>query len=265
MKFCNYVITLTVVAMIATACGNTAKNDGKSVENDSINAATAAVVEDSDDVATSRRGIDDIRESWKDKPIKVDAGKSEYGIKQLTQAFCKTFPQCKTNEALNVYFTDQEATGEDTYNVEVPWEDSDDRMVTFAIDCQPRNGYLRCMAEVQTDRFTYACFWNRRNGHKLFVVFMEECWESASWNQCLAVFYDFDPATAILTPEPELTDMIEKRMKDYDFYSIVLPEKGADITVIAFTEIQDEEDEEETGGYAELKLKWNGMTFDWEK
>jgi hypothetical protein len=65
-----------------------------------------------------------------------------------------------------------------------------------------------------------------------------------------------------MSPEPALTDLIEKRMRDYDAYSVVLPKEGKDIMVMGFI-FGDEEEEEDNSEYVELNLKWNGMTFNW--
>ena len=110
----------------------------------------------------------------------------------------------------------------------------------------------------QTDRFTYACYWNRKNGHKLFAAFMEECWESVDWDQCLVVFYDYDPSTGNMKPEPALTKMIEERVKDYMCYYLRLPEEGKDIEVIGVESMEEEASADEM-----FTLIWNGQTFDW--
>ena len=88
---------------------------------------------------------------------------------------------------------------------------------------------------------------------------MEECWEQLDWDQCLICFYDYDPATGVMTPEPALTEMIEKRMKQYELcYYIQLPEEGKDIEVTGVDSVEEDACADET-----FTLKWDGMTFKW--
>lgn len=227
-------------ALMMTACDNKQKNDGKSVESD---VATAAPVDedDSEELSDDPTGILSIRQAWTNNTISVEAGDAP-GIEQLAFAFCQMYPQCETNKALMDYLASS--------------DDFDRNM--FNVDCQPRNGYIRCMMQVQTAPVTSACCWNRSNNHKLFAAYMESIHESGAWDEHLVVFYDYDPATDIMTPEPALTSMIEKRVKDADSYSVVLPEEGKDIIVYGYT-VNEEEDSADSD---EMKLKWNGMTFD---
>lgn len=240
--------------LMISACGNSQKNNDKSVDSDSTkDTPTAAQAEEEEDYYdTPSRGIDAIRAAWKSKTIKVDAGTTAPDIKELAFAFCKTYPQCETNRALMGYLNSPESSTKDEYELGL------DDGFNYFINCIPKEGYIRCMGEIEVDRFTYGCYWNRENGHKLFAAFMEECWETADWDQCLVVFYDYDPATDVLTPEPALTDMIENRMKDYFIYIVRLPEEGKDIEVVGFESIEEDACADET-----FTLKWNGNTFNW--
>ena len=247
-----------------SACDGKLKKDGESAESvntESEAAASRSAVDAAEEgeegVDASRRGIESIREVWAGKPIKVNRSNTVPDILQYAKAFCQTYPQCETNRALGKFLASPDA---DKKECQLELASQDDGYTnTFHINSNPRNGYIRCMEGVQTDRFTYVCYWNRKDGHKLVAAFMEECWESPSWDQCLVVFYDYNPATDTMTPEPALTSMIERRMKRYDAYSVELPEEGKDIEVLGFT-IDEEED---SGEYDALKLKWNGQTFDW--
>lgn len=262
MKSKYLAIMLMAAGLMVAACNNSQKNDGKPAENNNTENVANLVDENAldEEVTPPVRTIESIREVWADQTIKVDAGTGTPGIKQFTLAFCNMYPQCETNEALRQYLTSPDAANVNEYKVDLKSHD-EDYVFTYHINCTPPKGYIRCMAEIQTNRFTYGCFWNRNNGHKLFAAYIEECWETSSWDECLVMFYDYDPATGIMTPEPALTSMIEQRMKHYGSYSVSLPEDGKDITVLGF--LFDEDDEMGDFDLVELKLKWDGMTFEW--
>ena len=244
-------IVMLGVGMLVSACGNNQRNDAEVTKSDSAKSETlvAQTEAEVDDYETPERGIDAIRKEWVGKTLKVDAGKGALGIKDFALAFCKAFPQCGTNKALGEFFASPNAN-QNEFVLE--------KEESYQIECNPRNGYIRNMAMTQTDRFTYACYWNRKNGHKLFAAFMEECWESVDWNQCLVVFYDYDPSTGNMKPEPALTKMIEERVKDYMCYYLRLPEEGKDIEVIGVESMEEEASADEM-----FTLIWNGQTFDW--
>ena len=248
------------------ACNNSQKTDGQgrpesnSTEKIAKARTTAAQSDDEDDFVAPVRTIASIRKEWAGKSIKVDTDNKLPAIKQFALAFCETYPQCKTNEAMRQYLSDSEAAKKDEYhiNIDNPDYDFDDE---FQMYCNPQNGFIRSMELLETDRFTYLCYWNRKDGHKLVAAYMEECWESSNWDQCLALFYDYDQATGIMKPEPALTEMIEKRMKGYDAYWVTLPEEDKDITVSGLY-INDEEDYDDDECES-MTLKWNGTTFEW--
>ena len=123
------------------------------------------------------------------------------------------------------------------------------------------NGYLACLALLQYDTVTECCYWNRNNGHKLVAFWLSATFENSSLDRHLAAFYDYDPATGIMTPEPKLTQMIEQAASQYDAYSVRLPEEGKDIMIYDYT-INEEEDSAEIKNYA---LRWNGYDFKLEE
>lgn len=259
-------IMLMMSGLIVSACSNKLKSYGSDVESDSIESdSIARVTQRLDSIEAEyyvkERSIESIRRVWADKKIKVDADPAALGISQLALAFCQTYPQCDTNEALRRYLVAPHTDGKDLDSLSFK-SPTYKHTFTYWIEPALKNGYIRSMGETEVGRTTYVCFWNRKNGHKLFAVFMEECWETSTWEDCLVVFYDYDPATRVMSPEPALTDLIEKRMRDYDAYSVVLPKEGKDIMVMGFI-FGDEEEEEDNSEYVELNLKWNGMTFNW--
>ena len=76
------------------------------------------------------------------------------------------------------------------------------------------------------------------------------------------VFYDYDPDTGMMTPEPELTNMIEKRAKGYTCYYLDLPEEGKDIQMTVVDDHGNDMDEDWTE--ESFVLKWDGQSFGWK-
>jgi hypothetical protein len=251
-------IALMAAGLMMTACGNSQKNESAAIEGDSARSeATAAQAEDEDEFEVPERGIDAIRREWAGKPLKVEV-KGTLGIKDFALAFCKAYPQCETNRDLEKFLSSPNANKEEYYE-EGDFPNTGE--MGYQIYNKARNGYIHCMLLSETGRDTYACYWNRKNGHKLFAAFMEECWEHTDMDQCLVVFYDYDPATGNMKPEPALTKKIEERVKsdDYLYYYVTLPEEGKDIEVVAIVS-----DEPEASSDEMWVLKWNGQTFEWE-
>ena len=262
-------IMVLAACMMMAACGDNQKKNDQTAEDESGEkvmtaedaTADAEAVVDEEDYEIPHRGIETIRKVWADKSLTVDGDKSKVGIKELMKAFSGAYPQCETNEALRRYFADKDAAGKDEFSLEIEQKESN-YPTRYDITCNARNGFIRSMGWVETDRFTYGCFWNRKNGHKLFAAYMDECWESASWDQCLVVFYDYDPATGTMTPEPELTNMIEKRAKGYTCYYLDLPEEGKDIQMTVVDDHGNDMDEDWTE--ESFVLKWDGQSFGWK-
>ena len=249
-------IALMAAGLMMSACGNQQKNEGAAAEGDSTK-SEATADEDEEEFEAPKRGIESIRKEWAGKSLKVEA-KDAVGIKALALAFCKAYPQCETNKDMRDFLSSPNADKEE-YSEEKDYQKTEE--FSYLIYNQPSNGYIRCMLFTETNRFTYACYWNRKNGHKLFAAVMDECWEQVNMDQCLVVFYDYDPATGIMKPEPALTQMIEERVKggDYLCYYVSLPEEGKDIEVSAVIS-----DEPEASSDDMWVMKWNGQTFDWE-
>ncbi|MBQ6964696.1 MAG: hypothetical protein IJP82_03270 [Bacteroidaceae bacterium] len=244
MKTNVLAIALMVANLLLMACNNNPKTNSEPVESDNmkdvVTATPADTIADNDPAS----GIVAIRKAWTDTPIKVSANTSTPGIEQFALAFCKAYPQIETNKVLRDYLLSP----------------TDYKNELYGVYSHPNDGFLRCLMLVETVHETMTCYWNRKNGHKLFAAFMEERNESGK-GDCLAVFYDYNPATDIMTPEPAQTDMIEQRMKKYDNYSLILPQEGKDITVYGYI-IDEEMDNADS---KELTLKWNGLTFEWDE
>ena len=232
---------MMMAAMLMVACGDKQKNNGKPVDSDKLRGKVTATTKTDAAPASSDDpfGIASIRKAWTGKTIEVDAGDVDRGIEQFAIAFCDAYPQCETNKAMLDYLM------------------SGKKDELYDVISKPRNGYARCIMKVETIHVTEMCYWNRQNDHKLFAAFMSAASESGEEDN-LVVFYDYDPATDVLTPEPELTNMIERRVKGYDSFAVDLPDEGKDIIIHAYT-VDKENDSAESD---DTTLKWNGMTFE---
>lgn len=189
-----------------------------------------------------------IRKNWRYRTVELLPGNyTTPGIEQFAFALCMeseqiTFPP---NHAIQHYLVGPENLDKDY----------------FSLTCQPKSGYLRCDALIQFDLYTEECYWKRANGHCLIGEFMAEEYEIPSKNDQIVLFYDYDPATKTLTPEPNIADMIEQKMLPFDKYRAHMPEKGKDISISAYNVYYEEDTVEET----EFLLKWDGNAFKWAK
>ena len=191
-------------------------------------------------------GIAEIRKRWRYEDFQLYRGdETNPGIEQFAYAFCLQFNEFPPVNAMHRYLTGP--------------ENSDKNY--FKVDCQSKNGYIRCDAATQYDFYTESCYWKRNNGHVLLGVFMAEEYENPSKNDQLTLFYDYDPATYTLTPEPAISDMIEKRMNEFDKYRALLPAKGKDIKINAYMC----DYEYDSADITEYTLKWDGQSFKWVK
>lgn len=249
MKNTILAIVFLAAGLMMAACGDNQKNNGKAVDNNTAESvATAALSEEvapePEEEIDELDAIKVIRNEWMDKPINVEGDKMTAGIEQFTLAFCKMYPDFVVNKMLRDYLIAPQ----------------DYKNELYGIDNQSDNGFVRCMMMVETPHETDACYWNRKNGHKLFAAYMQAGYENGD-SEDLVVFYDYDPATGVMTPEPELTDKLEKHGKDYDYYEVRLPQEGKDIILYVCTENK----EMENFDCDEQQVKWDGMTFNFKK
>ena len=118
------------------------------------------------------------------------------------------------------------------------------------------------MGMVQVSWDMVCCYWNRDNGHKLVAFWMEQGHESdPSLGDNLLAFYDYDPATDVMTPDPEIGKRIADAMAQYDGYGVRLPDEGKDIELVGYM-FDLENDSAESTDYL---CRWNGNDFALEK
>lgn len=249
MKKCMFWMVLATTALMLAACGGkTAKTESEDEKSETaaVQEETTGMDEDDSDVLDGYKQIDKIRQVWASQTIATEG--KDVNIGMLAKAFCKQYADYQPNKVLLRYLN-----GDKNYNEGMPF--------SYDVRDMASNGYLRCLALLQYDMLTDCCYWNRNNGHKLVAFWLSSTYESSTMDRHLAAFYDYDPSTGIMTPEPKLTQMIEKTASQYDAYSVQLPEEGKDIMIYDFT-INEEEDSADSKNYA---LRWNGYDFKLEE
>ena len=241
MKKTLFAFMVMAASVMLVACNKSQKNDGKAVEgNKAKSEVLASKSEKASASSDDPSGIASIRKAWTGKTIEIGAGDTPR-IEHFGLAFCQEYPQCETNRVLGEYLMSPKDFKNDLYDVQ---------------DVE-KNGYISCQMRTEITPHTDICYWNRQNSHKLFAAFMHWATEGGE-EENLVVFYDYDPATDAMTPETELTNMVERRVKGYDSYEVELPNEGKDLLIHCYS-YNEKEDNAEVD---DINLKWNGMTFD---
>ncbi|MBR5687431.1 MAG: hypothetical protein IKX36_05690 [Prevotella sp.] len=194
------------------------------------------------EVQVESSAIHDIESVWISNDIDVDSGDITPDIETFACAFCDAYPDYEPNQALYSYLVNPRGY------------DPEDN--GFFIDNQRKYGYISVRQETELDWLTTCCYWNRNDGHKLFAVWMVEEHEDSSDEARLLLFYDYDPYTDTMTPEPKLTRKVERAMEDFDSYDVKLPAQGKDIELIGYVY---DHDSSENSYYM---LHWNGYDFE---
>lgn len=238
MKIRTLIMALAAFSFMLTACGNKQANQEQNTENPTETVAEEEPTFTADDV----NQIGAIISVWEEMPITVAAVDGMSDIKCVAKAFCSEFSNYEPNKVICDYINNPESETEN-----------------FMVESKEENGYIACKGMFQYNEDTYCRIWERENGHKLVGFWLIENSENGDETTLLA-FYDIDPETNIMTPEPELTKKIEEAMAQYDSYAFNMPEEGEDAGVMGYKAT--EEDGFETAYYI---LHWNGGEFIMEK
>lgn len=156
--------------------------------------------------------ISDIYEGWANQTItKVENGK----FVTLLQAFNRVWPNSDLSCILEVI---KEGAAEKMLD-----EDTGLKVINDS-----RNGYVS-LSDAGTDgSYMSACVWNRTNGHKLLAICMGK-----PTDPCLdfVCYYDYNPKTKTLKPEPELQNVFDRRFKNSQVFNI-LPRVGKELKIM---------------------------------
>ena len=230
-------IWLAALSLMLTACGEKKAKDVL-VAEDKTEAVSETQTEDEDYAPESE--VDVVSSVWEMSPLTGVAKDGKAGIEQFADKFCYEYNNYKPNQVLCDYLRDPAKYDNEDFN----------------INCQPKKGYISCRGLFQSGYDTECCYWKRKNGHSLVAFWLDEGHESGAEYQLLA-FYDYDPDTDTMTPEPALSKKLTDVVDKYDSYSVTLPEEGKDIELIGYTDDEEEEDCIATC----FQAHWNGNDF----
>ena len=244
------VIMAIVCVAFLTGCGKSAKEgenvpdeskDNKEVVTESAEAQDESESADTDENVES--GLYDVTSNWKQTPITVSPKGAKVNIQDFAQAFCSQYDRYEPNKKMLKYLANPKA-----YNEEAE---------IYRVESDITNGYIRSFLLTEVGRLTQMCYWNRKNGHSLVGVFMENGSENSK-SENVFMFYDHDPKTNIMTPDLNVYKVVEKVALDkaFDEYLLELPQKGQDIVVNLYSD-----DGEDGYDVTEKTLKWTGDTF----
>ena len=127
----------------------------------------------------------DVANSWRNQVIAVKGGGQAPDVMTLLQAFHKQLPTWVTGEVLkrakNLKDGEQYESEED-----------------YRVLVNRRNGYVDLASGTDIDQMQ-ACVWKRKNGHRIFAISLYEQHDPVTNLLC---WYDYDPQTETLKPDP---------------------------------------------------------------
>lgn len=248
MKRILVITLILLLPFLMAACGSKKNDIAKVTAEEAVEAGIDA--EDTDEDQYSNEVIPIIK-VWRNQPIRVEAADGKPGIKQFASAFCKTYPDFSPGQYLLEYLKD-------------PARYEQEKRSFCWVRDESSLGFISSQILVQVVWELDCCYWKRDNGHILFAAHLaqgSEAWDSELEDD-LITFYDYDPATGIMTPEPELSEKVEELGNNYDTYIVNFPVEGKDISMHVYN-FEDEQDGEfEVTDDIEYKLIWNGHTFE---
>ena len=264
MKRNAILVAVAALSFMLTACGEKKADKAQADENQKESTVQEQTVADDenaiadeefmgdgeledDGVAPGDCEIPAIRKAWAKREISPVAADKGADITHLAYAFCTEYAKYLPNKSLAEYLEFP-----DRYNE----EEAD-----YRVEDQTKKGYLSCFMNRDLDWGVDCCYWNRSNGHQLVAFWLME--DHVSWDKYenLLVFYDYDPDTDTMKPEPALAEKMEKEMGAYDSYSFSLPADGKDIAVLCHNTLTNHDFSEEV----HFLYRWNGNDFKLEK
>lgn len=222
---------------------NAAENGG---EEDST--AVALVSEQPTDDETSADESSNkasVFEDWSTRPITVKTEGGKVDIHAFAKAFCQEYSAAEPCAKMLSYF-------KNPTDFEKPEE-------VFFVKDYPKNGYIACDWRFESVNNVTLCYWNRKNGHQLVGV-TTECGMEGEGMMGQYMFYDYDKATGLMTPDMNVVKVFDKLAASYEDIVLYLPEEGKDIVVYAFNYGDDEESEDDDT-LDSYSGKWDGTSF----
>ena len=247
MKIRTLVMALAAFSFMLTGCGNNQAKQEQNDDNNKQEVVEQQTQEESQEEEEFFVGeIGNILGVWEKKPLSGAAVNGKTDIERFAYVFCKEYSNFEPNQVFLDYLKDPKGFNNENYSV----------------DDHKNNGYIKSMGRFEVACEMSGCYWNRDNGHKLVAFWMEKGDEiDPTFAESLLVFYDYDPATDKMTPEPALTNSVNLAMVQFDNYSVVLPDKGKDIEIVGH-KIDYENDSAENTYFL---YRWNGNNFNLER
>ena len=247
----KWMVLMAIVCVVfLTGCGKSAK-EGENVpdeskDNKEVVTESADVLDESESADVDEdlpEGLDSMTSGLAETPITVSPKGAKVNIQDFAQAFCSQYDRFDPNEKILKYFAAPKSY------------DEDDEL--YRVESDITNGYIRSFLLAEVGRLTQMCYWNRKNGHSLVGVFMENGSENSK-SENVFMFYDYDPKTNIMTPDTDVCQVVEKVALDkaFDGYALELPQEGKDIEVKLYSP-----NDVESYDITIKTLKWTGDTF----
>lgn len=172
-----------------------------------------------------------IANEWEDKTL---SGVADGSFVAMLDCFNKQWPTWMLNAAVKTM--KKGVVGRDTY--------SDGQIVVWN---KPKNGWVSVnwWGDAERREFLKACYWKRNNGNRLLGIYFGGT--NSYPNIHFVCFYDYNPKTHTLTPEPQIIDGF-RTTEDRKFY-YDLPEEGKDLQISEFG----------PQGHFIHTFKWDGM------
>lgn len=205
-----------------------------------------------DDVQGSK--IEIIKKAWRDRALNMNPEVITPGIHEFMSAFSKEYGVFEAIKVMAYYLkspNEFKPFGDKSFTTE-----SVDYNFSYTVHDNPRYGYMSCYSQSQFESGLQCCYWKRKNGHRLVAVYLGEEFENPSFDEHLLMFYDYNPANHTMTPETAFTDMVEKKISQFDSWTVTLPEIGKNIIVIGYTFTDDDCAVEKT-----FTMQWDGQNF----
>lgn len=166
-------------------------------------------------LAIDFHSLEEIRDQWTSRNIKVPQGGNNPGIVQLLNAFQDTWNSYTISPVL-----------EKAKNPNFTFEADEEYGGGITVD--RKNGYVSLDNGGSDSGYMEACVWRRYNGHRLLIIKLGQPVDPEIEFLCC---YDYDPNTSTLHPEagPE-QGFHPLNMDNHIVYK--LPQKGKDFIII---------------------------------
>ena len=168
-------------------------------------------------LAIDFHSLEEIRDQWKSRNIKVPQGGNNPGIVQLLKAFQDTWHSHTIDPVL-----------EKAKNPNFTFEANEEYGGGITVD--RKNGYVSLDNGGSDSDYMEACVWRRDNGHRLLIIRLGQPVDPEIEFLCC---YDYDPDNSTLRPEtgPE-QGFHPLNMDNHVVYK--LPQKGKDFIICEY-------------------------------